>query len=80
MDKDRIIQKIVYLNELLFELKNISEIEKEKFLKSKIHVSATENYLRKALQVIIDLAEDIVSKNRLRSLFYLLWMFWGFSK
>lgn len=72
MDKDVIIQRIVYLNELLFELKNISQIEKEEFFNSKIYVSATENYLRKALQVIINLGEDIVSKNRLRSLFNLL--------
>lgn len=72
MNNDRINEKLIYLNEILFELKEISKIEKKEFLKSKLYFSATENYLRKAIQVIIDLAEDMVSKNRLRTLFYIL--------
>lgn len=65
MDKDRINEKLIYLNEVLYELNKLSKIKKKEFLKSNIYVSATENYLRKALQIIIDLATDIVSKNRL---------------
>lgn len=65
MDSERINEKILYLNELLFELKEISKMKKADFYKSKRDISAMENYLRKALQIVIDLAEDIVSKKRL---------------
>lgn len=68
MDKDRINEKILYLNELVFELDQMSKIDKKEFLKNKLYVEATENYLRKALQVVIDLADDMVTKNRLRSM------------
>ena len=61
-------EKLVYLSEILFELKEIAKIDKREFIKSNIYNSAAENYLRKALQVVIDLAEYMVSKNRLRSL------------
>ena len=61
-------EKLVYLSEILFELKEIAKIDKKEFIKSNIYNSAAENYLRKALQVVIDLAEYMVSKNRLRSL------------
>ncbi len=72
MDKYRLNEKLVYLNEILFELEELSKIDKKELLKSKIYCSAMENYLRKALQIIIDLAEDIVSKNRLRTMFVIL--------
>ena len=72
MNNDRIKEKLVYLNENLFELKEIAKIDKKEFVKSNIYNSAAENYLRKALQVVIDLAEDMVSKNRLRPLFIIL--------
>ncbi len=72
MNNDRIMEKIVYLDELLFELKELAKINKKEFIKSNILTSAAENYLRKALQVVIDLAEDMVSKNRLRTLHIIL--------
>lgn len=65
MDNQRLNEKFIYLNELLFELKELSKMNKLEFYKSKRDISAMENYLRKALQVVIDLSEDIVSKNRL---------------
>ena len=68
MDKDRINEKIIYLNELIYELKELSMISKKDFLMNKYYSGTAENDLRKALQVVIDLADDLVSKNRLRSL------------
>lgn len=68
MDKDRINEKIIYLNELIYELKELSMISKKDFLMNKYYIGTAENDLRKALQVVIDLADDLVSKNRLRSL------------
>ena len=65
MNNERINEKLIYLNELLFELNKLSKIEKKEFLKSNLYFSAAENYLRKSLQIIIDLATDIISKNRL---------------
>ncbi len=65
MDRDRIIQKVVGLKELIFELKEIGKIDKKDFYKNKKDISCTENYLRKALQIVIDIAADIVSKKRL---------------
>lgn len=80
MDKERVNEKLVYLNEILFELEGLAQIDKKEFLMSKIYFSALENYLRKALQIIIDLAEDTVSKKRLRAMFIILWMLWSFSE
>jgi len=68
MDKDRINEKIIYLNELIYELKELSMISKKDFLMNRYYIGTAENDLRKALQVVIDLADDLVSKNRLRSL------------
>ena len=68
MDKDRINEKIIYLNELIYELKELSIISKKDFLMNRYYIGTAENDLRKALQVVIDLADDLVSKNRLRSL------------
>ena len=68
MDKDRINEKIIYLNELIYELKELSMISKKDFWMNRYYIGTAENELRKALQVVIDLADDLVSKNRLRSL------------
>lgn len=68
MDKDRINEKVIYLNELIYELKELSMISKKDFLMNRYYIGTAENDLRKALQVVIDLADDLVSKNRLRSL------------
>lgn len=72
MNNERITEKLVYLNEILFELKELSKMNKFDFYKSNRDISAMENYLRKAIQIIIDLADDMVSKNRLRALFIIL--------
>ena len=72
LNNERINEKLIYLNELLFDLQEISKIEKKDFYKSKIYFNAAENCLRKALQTVIDFAEDLVSKNRLRTLLILL--------
>ena len=58
-------EKIIYLNKMLVELSELSNIKEVDFYKSKRDISATENYLRKAIQIIIDLADDMVAKNRL---------------
>ena len=68
MEKDRINEKIIYLRELVYNLKEISKIDRKEFVKNIYYYESTENLLRKALQIMIDLAEDIVSKNRLRSM------------
>lgn len=71
-NNEKITEKLIYLNEILFELKELSKMNKFDFYKSNRDISAMENYLRKAIQIIIDLADDMVSKNRLRALFIIL--------
>ena len=68
MDKDRVNEKIIYLKELLYSLKEMSKIERKEFVSDIKNYETTENLIRKSLQVMIDLSEDIVSKERLRSL------------
>lgn len=34
MDNQRVNEKLIYLNELLYELKELSKIDKKEFLKS----------------------------------------------
>ena len=54
--------------EILEYIRRLAEGDKKKILTNRLIMDSIENNIRKAIQIMIDLASDIVSKNKLRSL------------
>lgn len=68
MDKARVEEKITNLEEIIYYIKKLVDGEKKEILKNRLIMEALENNIRKAIQIMIDLATDLVTKNRLRSM------------
>lgn len=68
MEQIRIDEKLANLKEILEYIRKLAEGDKKKILTSRLIMDSIENNVRKAIQIMIDLASDIVSKNKLRSL------------
>ena len=68
MEQIRIDEKLANLKEILEYIKRLAEGDKKKILTNRLIMDSIENNIRKAIQIMIDLASDIVSKNKLRSL------------
>lgn len=66
MEQNRIDEKITNLKEILEYVKRITSADKKEILMNKLIIDALENNIRKAIQIMIDLALDLVSKNKLR--------------
>lgn len=72
MEQNRIDEKIINLKEIIHYIKKITDGEKKQILTNRLIMDSIENNLRKAIQIMIDLASDLVSKNKLRNLQYVL--------
>lgn len=68
MEQNRIDEKIINLREILSYIQKITEGNKKEILTNRLIMDSVENNLRKAIQIMIDLASDLASKNKLRSL------------
>lgn len=80
MEQNRINEKISYLKEIIEYIKRITSGDKKEILTNKLIMDSLENNIRKAIQVMIDLASDIVSKNKLRTMYYILSNISSFSR
>ena len=67
MEQNRIEEKIVNLREILCYIQKITEGDKKQILTNRLVMDSLENNLRKAIQIMIDLASDLASKNKLRN-------------
>ena len=65
MEQKRIEEKIVNLKETIEYIKKITQGNKKEILVNRLIIDSLENNLRKAIQIMIDLASDVVSKNKL---------------
>lgn len=65
---NRIEEKIINLKEILCYIQKITQGDKKEILTNMLVMDSLENNLRKAIQIMIDLAADVVSKNKLRSM------------
>ena len=72
MEQIRIDEKLAHLKEILEYIKRLIDGEKKQILTNRLIMDSLENNIRKAIQIMIDLASDIVSKNKLRSLQHIL--------
>ena len=72
MEQIRIDEKLANLKEILEYIKRLADGDKKKILTNRLIMDSIENNIRKAIQIMIDLASDIVSKNKLRSLQHIL--------
>lgn len=68
MEQNRIEEKIINLREILCYIKKITEGDKKQILTNRLVMDSVENNLRKAIQIMIDLASDLASKNKLRNM------------
>ena len=68
MEQNRVEEKIAHLKEIIEYIKSLSSGGKKEILMNRLVMDALENNIRKAIQIMIDLASDIVSKNKLRSI------------
>lgn len=68
MEQNRIEEKIINLREILCYINKITDGDKKQILTNRLVMDSIENNLRKAIQIMIDLASDLVSKNKLRSM------------
>lgn len=76
MEQSRVEEKIVNLKEILEYIQNLVTGDKKTILTNRLVMDSLENNIRKAIQIMIDLASDIVSKNKLRNVQYVLSNFW----
>lgn len=60
---DRIEKNLSLIQGFLSELKNLSEIPEEEFLKDKRNPAAAESYLRRSLEAVFDIGRHILSKS-----------------
>ena len=67
MEQNRVEEKIVNLREILCHIQKITNGDKKEILTDRLIIDSIENNLRKAIQIMIDLASDIASKNKLRN-------------
>lgn len=72
MEQNRVEEKIVNLKEILEYIKRLTEGNKKEILMNKLIIDSLENNIRKAIQIMIDLASDLVSKNKLRIMYNIL--------
>lgn len=72
MEQNRVDEKIVYLKEILEYIKKLTSGDKKEILTNRLIMDSLENNIRKAIQIMLDLASDIVSKNKLRTMHYIL--------
>lgn len=68
MEQTRIDEKIINLREILCYIQKITQGDKKEVLTNRLIMDSLENNLRKAIQIMIDLAADVVSKNKLRNM------------
>ena len=64
MEQNRIDEKIANLKEIIAYIKKITTGDKKEILMNRLIIDSLENNLRKAIQIMIDLACDIASKNK----------------
>lgn len=67
MEQNRIEEKIINLREILCYINKITDGDKKQILTNRLIMDSVENNLRKAIQIMIDLASDLASKNKLRN-------------
>lgn len=72
MEQNRIEEKILHLKEIVEYIKRLTNGDKKEILTNKLIMDSLENNIRKAIQIMIDLASDIVAKNKLRTMFNIL--------
>lgn len=60
---DRIEKNLSLIQEFLSELKKLSEIPENNFLKDKRNPAAAESYLRRSLEAVFDIGRHILSKS-----------------
>ena len=72
MEQTRIEEKIVNLKEILEYIKKLTSKDKKEIITNRLIMYSLENNIRKALQIMIDLASDLVSKNKLRNMYNIL--------
>ena len=72
MEQTRIEEKIVNLKEILEYIKKLTSKDKKEIITNRLIMDSLENNIRKALQIMIDLASDLVSKNKLRNMYNIL--------
>lgn len=66
MEQSRVYEKVANLREIIEYIKKLTTGDKKEILMNKLVIDALENNIRKAIQIMIDLASDLVSKNKLR--------------
>lgn len=67
MEQNRVEEKIINLREIINYISKITEGDKKQILTNRLVMDSVENNLRKAIQIMIDLASDLASKNKLRN-------------
>ena len=67
MEQNRVEEKIINLREITNYISKITEGDKKQILTDRLVMDSVENNLRKAIQIMIDLASDLASKNKLRN-------------
>ncbi len=72
MEQNRIDEKIINLKEILAYIEKITNGSKKEVLMNRLIMDSLENNLRKAIQIMIDLACDLASKNKLRNVYNIL--------
>lgn len=72
MEQSRVEEKIVNLKEIIEYIKCLVDGNKKEILMNKLIMDSLENNIRKAIQIMIDLASDLVSKNKLRNVYNIL--------
>jgi uncharacterized protein YutE (UPF0331/DUF86 family) len=60
---DRIEKNLSLIQEFLSELKRLSEIPENEFLRDKRNPAAAESYLRRSLEAVFDIGRHILSKS-----------------
>lgn len=72
MEQNRIEEKIVKLKEIIAYINRLTIGDKKEIITNRLIMDALENNIRKSIQIMIDLASDLVSKNKLRFVRYIL--------
>lgn len=68
MEQNRVEEKLINLKEIIAYIERLTMDDKKNVITNRLVMDALENNIRKAIQIMIDLACDMVSKNKLRNL------------
>ena len=68
MEQNRFEEKLINLKEIIAYIERLTMVDKKNVITNRLVMDALENNIRKAIQIMIDLACDMVSKNKLRNL------------